>query len=201
MGFSRQEYWSGLLFLSPRDLSDPGIRIWVSCTAGGFFIIWATKEALISYTSIQNKKPKEKSHASIWPYNQDSLLTLLGVPHAKGLCHLPIESFSDLPNLNQPPGSLISPCSYNAVTSKESGKGHYSLCTKLCSLPIHMLKPQVPRIWLYWCVSPSVMSDSLRPPWTWTVAHKAPLSIEFSRQESWSGLPFPWWEYLQKEVI
>ena len=39
MGFSRQEYWSGLLFLSPRDLSDPGIRIWVSCTAGGFFII------------------------------------------------------------------------------------------------------------------------------------------------------------------
>ena len=25
----------------------------------------------------------------------------------------------------------------------------------------------------------------------WTVAHKAPLSIEFSRQEYWSGLPFP----------
>ena len=24
----------------------------------------------------------------------------------------------------------------------------------------------------------------------WTVAHQAPLSIEFSRQESWSGLPF-----------
>ena len=25
----------------------------------------------------------------------------------------------------------------------------------------------------------------------WTVAHKAPLSMEFSRQEYWSGLPFP----------
>ena len=24
----------------------------------------------------------------------------------------------------------------------------------------------------------------------WTVAHQAPLSMEFSRQESWSGLPF-----------
>ena len=24
-----------------------------------------------------------------------------------------------------------------------------------------------------------------------TVAHKAPLSVEFSRQEYWSGLPFP----------
>ena len=33
------------------------------------------------------------------------------------------------------------------------------------------------------------MSDSLRPQWT--VAHQAPLSMEFSRHEYWSGLPFP----------
>ena len=26
VGFSRQEYWSGLSFLSPGDLSDPGIE-------------------------------------------------------------------------------------------------------------------------------------------------------------------------------
>ena len=26
---------------------------------------------------------------------------------------------------------------------------------------------------------------------TWTVAHQAPLSVGFSRQESWSRLPFP----------
>ena len=25
----------------------------------------------------------------------------------------------------------------------------------------------------------------------WTVAHQAPLSMEFSRQEYWSGLPIP----------
>ena len=25
----------------------------------------------------------------------------------------------------------------------------------------------------------------------WTVGHQAPLSMEFSRQEYWSGLPFP----------
>ena len=25
----------------------------------------------------------------------------------------------------------------------------------------------------------------------WTVAHQDPLSMEFSRQEYWSGLPFP----------
>ena len=36
MGFSRQEYWSGLLFPPLRDLSHPRIKP-VSCIAGGFF--------------------------------------------------------------------------------------------------------------------------------------------------------------------
>ena len=35
----------------------------------------------------------------------------------------------------------------------------------------------------------SVVSDSFTTPWT--VFHQAPLSMEFSRQEYWSGLPFP----------
>ena len=35
----------------------------------------------------------------------------------------------------------------------------------------------------------SVVSDSLRPPWT--VAHQASPSRGFSRQGYWSGLPFP----------
>ena len=36
--------------------------------------------------------------------------------------------------------------------------------------------------------APSVMSNSVIP---WTVAHQAPLSMEFPRQEHWSGLTFP----------
>ena len=36
--------------------------------------------------------------------------------------------------------------------------------------------------------SGSVVSDSAA---TWTVARQAPLSMEFSRQGHWSGLPFP----------
>ena len=28
MGFSRQEYWSGLPFPSPGDLPNPGIKLW-----------------------------------------------------------------------------------------------------------------------------------------------------------------------------
>ena len=36
-GFSRQEYWSGLLFPSPGDFSDPGIKLTSPALAGGFF--------------------------------------------------------------------------------------------------------------------------------------------------------------------
>ena len=46
--------------------------------------------------------------------------------------------------------------------------------------------------WIGTCVdirACSVVSESMRPPWT--IAHQAPLSMEFSRQEYWIGLPFP----------
>ena len=38
------------------------------------------------------------------------------------------------------------------------------------------------------CLVTSVVSDSATP---WTIASQAPLSMGFSRQEYWSGLPFP----------
>jgi len=37
MGFSRQEYWSGLSFPSPGDLPDPEIEFASPALAGGFF--------------------------------------------------------------------------------------------------------------------------------------------------------------------
>ena len=39
MGFSRQEYWSGLPFPSLEDLPDPGIDLASPTLAGGFFNI------------------------------------------------------------------------------------------------------------------------------------------------------------------
>ena len=40
-----------------------------------------------------------------------------------------------------------------------------------------------------YALSCSAMSDSFAAPWTLT--HQPPLSMEFSSQEYWSGLPFP----------
>ena len=48
MGFSRQEYWSGLPFPSPGDLPNPGIETRVSCIADRRF----TSEPLYSWVKI-----------------------------------------------------------------------------------------------------------------------------------------------------
>ena len=37
VGFSQQEYWSGLPFPSPGDLPDPGIKLMSPALADGFF--------------------------------------------------------------------------------------------------------------------------------------------------------------------
>ena len=51
-----------------------------------------------------------------------------------------------------------------------------------------------------WCVlSCSVMSDSLRLPWT--AAHQPPLSMGILQARYWSGLPWPLPEYLPNPGI
>ena len=68
--------------------------------------------------------------------------------------------------------------------------GHFSaVCLGQVSIP----GPQFPHQQSEGSVSRSVMSNSATP---WTVACQAPLFMEFSRQEYWSGLPFPFLEDL-----
>jgi len=58
MGFSRQEYWSGLPCPPPGELPNPGTEptsLYIACTGGRFFIPSATWEALLGpylYTNI-----------------------------------------------------------------------------------------------------------------------------------------------------
>ena len=54
-------------------------------------------------------------------------------------------------------------------------------------------KPHI-NLYLYVCVCVCVLSCFSHVPLSvtsWTVAHQAPLSMGFSRQEYWSGLPCP----------
>ena len=54
MDFSRKEYWSGLLFPSPGDLPDPGIKLVSPMSppsAGGLFTSWAIRGSLWCFNS------------------------------------------------------------------------------------------------------------------------------------------------------
>ena len=57
MGFSRQEYWSGLSYLPPEDLLDPGIKpasLTSPALAGRFFTISTTWEAQFQVNFLQS---------------------------------------------------------------------------------------------------------------------------------------------------
>ena len=54
MAFPRQEYWSGLPFPSPRDLSNPGIEPKSPALAGGFFTTKPSGKTL-SYSYLSEK--------------------------------------------------------------------------------------------------------------------------------------------------
>ena len=72
-----------------------------------------------------------------------------------------------------------------------TGKGQFSLQSQRRSIPknvqttVKLCSFHMPIMCLCAC---SVVSDSVTP---WTVEHQGPLSMEFSRQEYWSGLSFP----------
>ena len=69
MGFSRQEYWSGLAFPSPEDLPNPGIKPASLAPAGGFFTTSATWNKIFFFCSVNNMDSK---HLVLWEVYFDS---------------------------------------------------------------------------------------------------------------------------------
>ena len=65
VGFPRQEYWNGLLFLSPGDLPNPGTEPASPSLAGRFFI-WATQESHV--LSKQNYSNNRSVHATLFSW-------------------------------------------------------------------------------------------------------------------------------------
>ena len=66
LGFSRQEYWSGLPFPSPGNLPDPGIEpesLKSAALAGRFFTTAATREALSCLTGFRYLS---RRYQSLW---------------------------------------------------------------------------------------------------------------------------------------
>ena len=76
MGFSRQEYWSGLPWPPQGDLPHPGIKpvcLMSPALGGGFFITWATWEALLEHWSgLPFLSPGDLPHPGIKPVSLPS---------------------------------------------------------------------------------------------------------------------------------
>jgi len=62
MGFSRQQYWSGLPFPSPGDLSNPGIEPVSPALAGGFFTIEPCRKCQALVGFVEKKFPTTSNH-------------------------------------------------------------------------------------------------------------------------------------------
>ena len=72
VGFSRQEYWSGLLWCPPVDLPDPGTEpasLMSSALAGGFFTTSATWGAQLTLKSafyFRRQRHRSLYTGSVW---------------------------------------------------------------------------------------------------------------------------------------
>ena len=81
MGFSRQEYWSGLPFSSPGDLPNLGIKPASPVSlalAGGFFTTSATLEAPYDgYINVLIKLTKQELSLGIIPYILETSFALI----------------------------------------------------------------------------------------------------------------------------
>ena len=79
MGFSRQEYWSGLPWPPPGDLPDPGIEpisLKSPALAGGFFITNTTWEAPLFFMESFNLHRRMMFHKKMEPESQIAALAM-----------------------------------------------------------------------------------------------------------------------------
>ena len=79
---------------------------------------------------------------------------------------------------------------FQAYSSKKKWDLFCLLKFQLSLLQLLLIESVTTKWQAKWKWSCSVVSDSLRPHGL-TVAYQAPPSMGFSRQEYWSGLPFP----------
>ena len=121
---------------------------------------------------------------------QARVLEWVAISFSRGSSHPGIESGSPalqadaLPS--EPPGKPLCPHLMFILQYPASPVLHL---WRYSWIPSPMAETEIPFLTFPSICACSVLSDSFTTPWI--VTHQAPLSMEFSRQEYWSGLPFP----------
>ena len=141
MGFSRQEYWSGLAIPFSRGSSPLRDWNWVSCTAGRFFTIWAMREAPVYRVArVKSQSYKVKStflKCCTVPSRLVSALLFKLTPHCSLPCPL---RFSNLELL--------------IALQTSSTLPHFHTC-----LPLHRGSAWKVLCYLIWCWQSSCSSS------------------------------------------
>ena len=146
-----------------RGSSPPREGTWVSCTAGRFFTVWATKKA---YGEAKSKYPIISVPA--WIPAEKDMRTHLVMPSAYVHHHYPTSGGTVRSTMS----GLCHECLFSAILFKMGSMQvlHNTFSWRASSLSL-------------FC-----MCALLRPH---AAAPQAPLSLDFSNQEYWSRLPFP----------
>ena len=90
MQFPRQEYWSGLPFPSPRDLTDPGIKPASSALAGGFFPAEPPGKSHPDCLFFFYTCHREVFHVTKFPFLACSFPPCLELLELQNICRMPI---------------------------------------------------------------------------------------------------------------
>ena len=184
MGFSRQEYWSGLPLLSPEDLPDPRDQIWVSCIAGRFFSIWAIGKTLLCTLGLLKglnrlllRKHFENAMHTLrsgdWFHSLQASLWNQFLPSSGSA----LASFGYLPHPRPHPHT------HTHTGSEEDehprGSSRPSSCSHICSLPPSGVSPTAARL------SPVVVNITITKIIFWITSAWTPAQkLGFN----WSGL-------------
>ena len=149
VGFSRQEYWSGLPFPSPGDIPEPGIEP-VSLTspalAGGFFITSATWEDSLclnnNKTYILNQYLPTFNSRLVWPREPWALSSVLSTIEELWECLTSFLPFSPFLSLSLTVTSLI--CSRCSSVSQQPHCLCLSVYAGIVPLPKELSKHSFP---------------------------------------------------------
>ena len=103
MGFPRQEYWSGLPFSSPGDLSDPGIEPACPALTGGCFTTEPPGKPIYIQWTLRTIE-RRRTDAELWHVNwkvfpvaqpqQPPIFFCINIPVSNGRCFLGLAIWS-----------------------------------------------------------------------------------------------------------
>ena len=179
MGFSRQEYLSGLPFPLPWDLPHPEMELKAPELAGEFFTTeppgkpfhYVQKENLCNeskHDSQGSSQILEKTHEQLLQYNPVAIYAKI-YPAAAAKLLQSCPTLCD-PKDSRPPGSPV-PGILQART-------------------LEWIAISFSNAWK-WKVKVKSLSHVQLLATPWTTAYQAPPPMGFSRQEYWSGVPLP----------